>query len=137
MTCWLYQMDAKLWPQERYRAEVWEANIITIWKVGKITPTGGIPHPGDIVVLFYVEANTADPGIYGWGIVSWCDGIEINFRPTSPSDYLKMNPAWNDEIKDIISQIRGKMSMGTMWEIDIKLVKDLRQKISQFVYGTT
>lgn len=135
MACWLYQMDAKVWSPERYRAEVWEGGTTTNWKVGKIKPTGAKPQPGDTIILYYVKAHTTDPGIYGWGVVEWCDGNDIHFRPASPSDFQKMKPVWNDEISDIVDRIRGGMKMGTMWEIDFNTLVELRRKISQLVYG--
>ncbi len=131
MACWLYQMNAETWSPERYRAEVWEGNTTTNWSVGKLIPAGGKPQPGEIIVLFYAKSYTNDPGIYGWGVISWCDGKEIHFRPTSPSDYLKMKPAWNDEIDTLINGIRGGMKMGTMWEIHN--YHELRLKVSQLV----
>jgi hypothetical protein len=43
MACWLYQMDAKVWAPERYRAEVWEGGTTTNWNVGKIKPAEDKP----------------------------------------------------------------------------------------------
>ena len=133
MAYWLYQIDAKTWSPERYRTEVWEGTVTTHWKVGTIEPPGGKPQPGEILILFYLEANTTDPGIYGWGIVTRCEGEDIHFRPVSPGDYLKVNPAWNESVGNIIERIRGEMKMGTMWEIDLNSMHDLRKEISNSV----
>jgi len=136
MAYWIYQMSAKYWLPERYRTDVWEGND-TIWDVNKISPTGDPPRPGDILVLFYAKAGVAvaDRGIYGWAIIMWHEDGEVRFRPTPPSDYLKMNPLWNDEINYIINQIRGRMPRGTMWKVDDNLMERLREKIAQHVYG--
>jgi len=128
MGFWLYQMNSKVWSHERYRAEVWEGNDTT-WDTSKITPARRFPELGDVVVLFYAKVS-ADPGIYGWAIVLWCDGKEIRFRPASPSDHLKMNPLWNDKVSGIVDQIRGGMPQGTMWEIPTDLMGRLRQMIT-------
>jgi hypothetical protein len=87
------------------------------------------------MILFYAKAKTTDPGVYGWGIVLWCDGQEINFRPTPPSDYLKMNPMWDEEVDEIINTFRGRMPMATMFEDKTNSLEHLRKKISQHVYG--
>lgn len=135
MACWLYQMKAEEWPHERYRSEVWEGSVTTAWGVRKITPSTGMPKHGDIMVLFYAKATAPEPGAYGWGIVLWCDGQEINFRPASPSDYLKMSPMWDGDIDDIINIIRGKVARGTMWKVNDEPLKRLRQKVAEHVYG--
>ena len=134
MAFWLYQMSGSYWPHERYRSEVWE-DAQTTWGFGKITPAGSSPQPGDMVILFYAKGGAVDPGIYGWAIVLWRNGKEIRFRPVSPSDYLKMNPLWNDEVSDIIDEIRGKVARGTMWEIDSDQMRRLRQRVAEDVYG--
>ncbi len=132
MAFWLYQMSATYWSPERYRTDVWEGHDMT-WDIGKISPAGSSPRPGDIVVLFYAKTGGGDCGIYGWAVILWCEGKEVRFRPTPPSDYLKMNPLWNDSVSDIIDQIRGGMPRGTMWNIDTNLMSDLRQNIAQNV----
>lgn len=63
------------------------------------------------------------------------DGEVINFRPASPSDYLKMNPIWDAEISDIVDKIRGGMPQGTMYEVDEAVLGQLRKKIAEHVYG--
>ena len=80
------------------------------------------------MVLFYTGG---DPGIYGWAVILRYEDKEVYFRPTPPSDYLKMKPLWNNEVKNIIDQIRGTVKQGTMWEINITLMKKLREKMSQ------
>ena len=135
MACWLYQMNAKSYTQERYRTEVWEGNIVTNWTGGKSTRRPKDVSPGDIIILFYVKASTDYPGIYGWGVVTFFDEESVNFRPASPSDYLKMNPLWDEEINAIVEHIQGKMAQTTLLKIDDKTMEQLRKKIAAHVFG--
>lgn len=135
MACWLYQMNAKLYSHERYRIEVWEGNHVTNWSIGESKRKPKEVPVGDMIILFFVKTGAVNPGIYGWGIITLFDKEVINFRPTSPSDYLKMNPLWDEEISNIIDQIRGGMPEGTMWKVDDGILEQLRQKIAAHVYG--
>ena len=135
MAYWLYQMSADNWRQERYRAEVWEGKETT-WDINKVTPTGGKPQAGETVILYYAPTGAKDPGILGWAVILWSEDGEIRFRPAPPSDYLKMNPLWNKQVKIIIAAICGKMRRGTMWEVSDQLMKEVRNQISGTVFGT-
>jgi len=133
MTCWLYQMRNDYYSHGRYRTEVWEGHPVTNWGIGesKRKPTEILP--GDMVILFFAKAGAQEPGIYGWGIITLFDKEVIDFRPAPPSDYLKMNPLWDDEVSDIVDEIRGGMPQGTMWEVDDEPLERLRQKIAERV----
>jgi hypothetical protein len=50
---------------------------------------------------------------------------------------MKMKPVWDNEVKNIINQIRGRVAQGTVWEIEESLFKQLRQKIVAHLYGVT
>lgn len=128
-------MSTDYYSHERYRTEVWEGTTVTNWTIGesKRRPTG--VQPGEIVILFFARTGAQDPGIYGWGIITFFDGEVINFRPASPSDYLKMNPMWDKEVSDIVKEIRGGMPQGTMYEITNGQLGELRKKIKGDVYG--
>ena len=128
-------MNAKLYSHERYRTEVWEGNLVTNWGIGESKRKPKEVPLGDMVILFFAKTGAVNPGIYGWGIITLFDKEVIDFRPTSPSDYLKMNPLWDGEISDIIDQIRGRMPEGTMWKVDDETLEQLRQKIAVHVYG--
>jgi len=130
-------MNATRWPIERYRAEVWEGSDVQNWLVGEIRPSTpkGLPQPGDMMILCYVKTRQSDPGIYGWGIVLRCDEWEINFRLASPSDYLKMNPVWDDDIDKTIAKFCGKWRQATLFEDKANSLRHLREKIAQHVYG--
>lgn len=137
MACWLYQMNAKeIYSHERYRTEVWEGNPVTNWSIGESKRKPKEVMPGDTVILFYTKTYATDrPGIYGWGIITLFDKEVIDFRPASPSDYLKMNPLWDDEVDGIINVIRGKMPEATMFEVKPSSLERLRKKIAEHVYG--
>jgi hypothetical protein len=136
MAYWLYQMSSNDWPSGEYKVEVWEAEH-TNWQIHRKVPGNKSPETGDTVILFYAPAGESDPGIYGWAVVIRFDGIEIRFKPSSPSDYMKMNPVWDDDVKNIINRIRGRVAQGTLWEIEESLFKQLRQKIVAHLYGVT
>jgi hypothetical protein len=125
-----------MWSSDLYRLEVWEREY-TNWAISRKVPKNKSPQPGDIMVLFYAPSGESDPGIYGWAVVIRFDGYEIRFMPSSPSDYMKMNPVWSDDVKNIVDQIRGPVATGTMWKIEESLFKQLRQKIAEHVYGVS
>lgn len=137
MALWLYQMNAKKWPVERYRAEVWEGSDIQNWGVGEVraSTAARLPRPGEMLILFYVKSGQIDPGIYGWGIVLRCDKEEMNFRLAPPSDYLKMNPVWDDDVDRTIAGFCGKWRQATLFEDKGNSLEHLREKIAQHVYG--
>jgi hypothetical protein len=135
MACWLYQMANDKFSHGRYRTEVWEGNTVTNWWIGESKRKPTDITIGDIVILFYSKTSAEDPGIYGWGVITMFDGEVINFRPASPSDYLKMNPLWNDGINKLIDKIRGGMPQMTMWKVEDDILRKLRNMIALHVYG--
>ncbi|MGD1120355.1 MAG: hypothetical protein ABR886_12890 [Dehalococcoidales bacterium] len=140
MNYWLHQSSESVWSISDYRVEMWENNNEN-WRLGTITPQGSIPEQGDIVIFYYAKGHSFDCGIVGWGIVLRYDPIdykertikEMRFRLSSPSDYLKMNPLWNDNIKNIINQIRGKQYRGNFWAINEDQMLVIRQEIEQHI----
>ena len=135
MTCWLYQMNAKLYSHERYRAEVWEGNLVTNWSIGESKRKPKEVLRGDIVILFFTKTGAVNPGIYGWGIITLFDKEVIDFRPAPPSDYLKIKPVPEEEVSELINKIRGRMPEGTMWKVNEEVLGQLRQKVAEHVYG--
>lgn len=123
MSAWLYQMTTKdsddlVWSPEDYRMEVWEGKE-NKWSIRKINERGQDPiKKGDIVIFFFAK-NTKDCGIYGWAIITKIDNKkgQISFIPTFPSDYLKTTPLWNENIENLMNQIRVPIPQGTMWSI--------------------
>jgi hypothetical protein len=132
MGYWLHQLSSNIWPSGDYKVEVWEKEA-TNWMIGRKVPKDNSPKTGDTMIMYYAPANEPDPGIYGWALVIRFDDREIRFIPMPPSDYLKMNPVWDDEVKNIIGQVRGRTAVGTLWEIEDSLFKQLRKKIAEHV----
>jgi len=120
MNAWLYQMVIRNeWSPEDYRVEVWEGQNVT-WPSGKVTGAeANEVIRGDVIFLFFAETRNPSPGIYGVGIITdyFPRRREISFRVCPPSDHLKTDPLWDDDIKQAIARIRGKVLQGTMWRI--------------------
>ncbi|MBI4284102.1 MAG: hypothetical protein HY663_06500 [Chloroflexi bacterium] len=137
MISWLYQMSVKdlryNWSHEQYWADVCEGKVTKDWEVGTVRPKDYEPEEGDEIVLFYVPSADKKPGVYGLGDVKRYDedGKTIDFEPKAPSDRLKMNPMWDEEVKDIIHKIRGKVSRGNMWVIPTDLLTQLKEMIAR------
>ena len=135
MAVWLYQMSADNYSIEEYRAEVWEREWVK-WPTGNPrTESGCKVSPGDTVVLFFVRTGTKEPGIYGWGVVTHYkeDKGLFSFRPTSPSDYLKMNPVWDDDVSNLVDAIRGPMKVVSMWEMSAEHTAKMRSRIHDWI----
>ncbi len=135
MGCWLYQMRADWYSHERYRTEVWEGSLVTNWSIGQSKRKPKEIPLGDMVILFFAKTGADEPGIYGWGVVLRSDECGITFRVATPSDYLKMNPVWDEDVDETIKKIRAGMPEGTMFPMDNEDLKHIRQKIAKHVYG--
>jgi hypothetical protein len=137
MAFWLYQMRVDYYSHDRYRAEVWEGAVVQNWTLGESKRRPKEVTPGDLLVLFYAKAGATEPGIYGWGIVTFFDRKtgEMHFRPAPPSDYLKMNPVPEEDVIKIIDKIRAGMPQRTIFPIGDEELKKIRQKIAAHAYG--
>ena len=135
MANWLYQMSKDYFSHERYRSEVWEGIQVTNWTIGESKHKPSKVEPGEIVILFFAKTGAEEPGIYGWGIITFFDKEVINFRPVAPSDYLKMNPLWDTETSNIVDKIRRGMPQGTMYEVDSPALAKIRGNIAKHAYG--
>ena len=132
MSMWLYQLSPNIWSPERYRLEIWEGERWN-WPVGGRAGEGQIPKPGDTVVFFYAPYGGTEPGFYGWAVVlEWYapSSNQLYFRPTAPSDSLKMFPWWDDEAERIANDIRGKMKQRTLWIVQPELAAQVRRGIA-------
>jgi len=135
MSSWLYQISAEVWPPERYRYEIWE-NEKWAWPVGTKTPKKEIPQPGDVIFFFYAKTGGKDPGIYGWAVVlEWYQNSStpLYFRTVAPSDYLKMDPWWNEKAEELVNRIGGKFAQKTLWLVDDIIVKELRIGVADWL----
>ena len=131
MSTWMYQINQKWWPPERYRLEIWEDERWA-WRVGRVVSKGEQLRPGDTVVFFYAPAGGADAGFYGWAVcLEWLDQEKtLFFRPVAPSNQLKMFPWWDENARKIADEIRGSVKRGTMWLVPERIVSILRHGIT-------
>ena len=137
MQTWLYQMSNAIWPVSQYRIEVREGEPLE-WKGTHIPPNKAKNiTAGDAIILFYAPSGNDDPGIYGWGVISEYNPKRdiLDFHVVSPSDYLKMDPLWDEEIKQVISKIRGKVAQGTLWSISQDDLAIIRSKIRERIHA--
>jgi hypothetical protein len=136
MATWLYQLSGKNWSPNRYRFEIWEGERWS-WDVNSISKHDhDDPKVGDVVVFFYAKSKSSDPGFYGWGVIlEWypADISILYFRPTSPSDYLKMHP-WSDKkAMELADKIRKPIKQGTLFLVQEELEGELRDGISTWL----
>jgi hypothetical protein len=126
MSNWLYQLNPKDWPPETFRYEIWEKQRWH-WPYGQKRGEAS-PATGDTIVFFYAPSGGADPGIYGQAVVELCDGKSktLYFIPVAPTDRLKMDPWWNDEVKKIVDEIRGGMKQATLFTVSAEQVRKIR-----------
>ena len=136
MSMWLYQMNQESWAPGRYRCEIWEGERWS-WGVGRKVGAKQQPQPGDTVVFFYARTGGADPGFYGWAVITeWLPEQDtLYFRPMAPSDQLKMHPWWDKEVIALAEDIRGKVKQGTLWRIPEELCDRLRRGLTQWASG--
>jgi hypothetical protein len=111
-------MAPKQWPPNSFRKEIWE-NQRSDWPHRRIKGNK-TPEPGDVVVFFYAPTGGTDPGVYGWAVVERCTK-KLYFIPTAPTNHLKMDPWWDDNVKHIVKEIRGPARVGTLFQVDPKL----------------
>ena len=151
MPAWLYQMSSggsgglwrsaqnQPWYPSNYRQDVTEGQPVR-WDVGKIyLRTQASVYKGDTVIFFFCKTGEDDPktgdfqpGIYGWGKIiapPQYNYDQIKFVTQPPSDYLKMNVLWDNDIERITNQIRAKQYQGTMWPIGESHLQELKRKI--------
>jgi hypothetical protein len=81
------------------------------------------------MVLWYAESVTNEPGIYGWGVILGVSQDNILWRPVAPSDYLKMDPLFDEAIARVVNTIRGRMTRGTLWNVKKKESTELKSWI--------
>lgn len=135
MSMWFYQLSPEVWSPERYRLEIWEGERWN-WPVGVRSGEGQVPKPGDTVVFFYAPSGGTDPGFYGWAVVlEWYppSSNQLYFRPTAPSDFLKMFPWWDADAERIANEIRGKVKQRTLWIVQPELAKQVRCGIAAWL----
>lgn len=134
MSSWLYQIKEDSLSQNRYRYEVWEGKIITNWwDIEDVKQWPNNVEYGEIIIVFFASKKSVDPGIYGWGCISSFNQGVLNFIPVIPSDYLKMDPLWDNEIDELIDKIRLKTPQSIMYEISNDELNKVRKKLREKV----
>lgn len=78
---------------------------------------------------FFTRSGNEDPGVYGWAVVTKVAKRtnKVQFRALPPSDYLKVDPLWNDVVEQVVERVRGKVKQGTMWRVprtDFSVLRD-------------
>ncbi len=134
MSAWLYQINQETWSPQRYRAEIWESTTWN-WGVSRKVPADQNPELGDTLVFYYAPSGGDDPGFYGWAVIQeWlAEEPSIYFRPTAPSDHLKMHPWWDEEAEAVANEIRGKVKQGTLWLIEPELEQRIREGFTSWI----
>lgn len=132
MNPWLYQMaEDEDWTPEDFRLTVWEREPVT-WEHKKIMSLNGVkPMPGDPLVFFFAKSRTKTPGICGWAVITkvYPRKGELTFQAVPPTDLLKMNPLWDNEVEELINDVRGPHPRGTTWEVSEDAYAAFAQKI--------
>lgn len=140
MSTWLYQLNQTLWPPPKFRTEIWEKERWS-WTVGRKISAGKSPEAGDTVVFFCAPTGGHDPGFYALAVVvSWVVEEDtkikfLDFRPTAPSDRLKMCPWADKQAMQLADKIRGTVKQGTLFLVDEALVRELRMGINAWLGG--
>lgn len=133
MSMWLYQLNQKTWSPEVFRYEIWE-NQRWHWTFGQ-KRGDATPETGDTIIFFYSPSAGNDPGIYAWAVLEKCDAESstLYFIPTAPTNYLKMDPWWDDEVKNITDEIRGPSKQATLFLVSEEIIPRIRAGIRRWM----
>jgi hypothetical protein len=132
MTVWLYQMNAErplengsFYTPDNYREDIEEGDYLE-WLTREIRPREIEPKAGDTIIYWFVAAGTDDPGLYGLGVIFDCYNCPqynteyncIYHLPVFPSEILSDDPIYDDEVQEIVDEIRGNQkNFATMFAI--------------------
>ena len=120
MNPWLYQMaEDEDWTPADFRVSVWEREPVT-WEHKKVMSSNRLkPAVGDPIVFFFAKSRTKVPGICGWAVITkvYPRKEEFTFCAVPPTDLLKMDPLWDNEIDELVNNVRGAHPRGTTWAI--------------------
>lgn len=135
MSTWLYQLNAQDWSPETFRYEIWEGKPWH-WGYGR-KQDKTVPETGDTIVFFYAPSGCTDPGFYGWAVLERHrpDSQSLYFLPAAPTNWLKMDPWWDDDAKRLVGRIRGRMTQATLFLIADAELKVLRSAIRRHLHG--
>ena len=133
MSTWLYQLNPKSWTPEVFRFEIWEGKHWH-WGYGS-KRSADVPGIGDTIVFFYAPSGGDDPGSYGWAVLERCDVDNkiLYFLPVAPTNRLKMDPWWDDQVQEIVDRIRGAVPRATLFPVDLDEAKVIRAGIRRWL----
>ena len=133
MSTWLYQLNPQSWPPETFRYEIWEGKHWH-WTYGQKRGSAE-PKIGDTIVFFYAKSGGDDPGIYGWAVLERChsESNTLYFIPSTPTNYLKMDPWWGPKVEVLVDDIRGPMKQATLFLVDRKSTGKIRSGIRRWL----
>jgi hypothetical protein len=133
MSTWLYQLNPQSWTPEVFRFEIWEGKHWH-WGYGS-KRSANVPAIGDTIIFFYAPSGGDDPGIYGWAVLERCDteSKTLYFIPVAPTNSLKMDPWWDNQIQLIADHIRGTMKQATLFPIGFQDAKKIRSGIRRWL----
>lgn len=150
MTHWLYQMNPKrvleygdVYTPEEFREDFASGEDLE-WLTREIRPRGLEPKAVDTIFYWFVVSGTDEPGLYGFGIISDCYDCPrlsakykcISHRPGFPTEYLQAAPLYEDEIVEIVDDIRGVgRAYATMFKIDDDQAERLFDYIRNIDFG--
>jgi hypothetical protein len=135
MSTWLYQLNPREWSPETFRFEIWEGKQ---WRWGYGVKRGTEElQVGDTLIFFYAKSGGNDPGIYGWAVLENHNKDErlLYFLPAAPTNHLKMDPCWGDEIRKLTDEVRGEVKRATLFCIDFPTAQKLRSCIRHWLAG--
>jgi len=139
---WIYQIGSARkeggYERENFRSGIWEGEALT-WPYGDKKGQKP-PAIGDTLVFFYAPTGEIDAGVYGWAVVMNCNKKKktVHFIPTTPTDYLKMVPWWNEHAKKLLTEIRstskGKLfPKGTLFLVPKNKTSSIREGIKTWL----
>ncbi len=138
MAVWLYQMTVDKYSPTQFRHDVVEGNKTSGFYSHMIrSKSGNCPNWPDPIIFSFCPSGrrNPEPGIYGWGGINSEDKFsdEIQFTPTRPTDFLKIHPAWDSDVKSLLKDIRKPVFTGTMWEVNSDDWIKIQIKIGEWV----
>ncbi|NJN96154.1 MAG: hypothetical protein HC875_19620 [Anaerolineales bacterium] len=146
MTVWLYQMNAErplqdgsFYTPDDFREDV-ESEEYLEWLTREIRPKEMDPKAGDTILYWFVVSGTNQPGLYGLGVIFDCyECLKYNTEynciyhlPVFPSEILSDTPIYDDEIQEIVDEIRGNQkNFATMFAINDDYIQSLFARIQE------
>jgi hypothetical protein len=116
------------WSINSFQKEVKEGRAVD-WETRKIMFSNNKPAAGDIIIFFYVKSKTFTPGICGIGIITKYlpRRRRIYFVPIPPTNQLKKQPWFDEQVEDYLDLIRHNAVRGTMYRLPAIIESEIRR----------